>query len=741
MGSERASGFSYGPFHLRMLEAYAPPSLIVDAMATIVHLSPLAGRYVRLPGGVPSSNLFDMVSGDLRLELRSALSEALERGGSTQRTVRAEIDGLPRLINLHVSPLQVEHRPAYALIVFDERVDVEMAVTGAAEDMPGGAAILRLEQEIRRAREQLGTTLEERDITVEELRTTNEELQSINEQHRTALEEMETSQEELQSLNEELTTINQEHHATIDELKLTTADLENLVASISVATIFLDRELCVRRFSPSATGMFNLAPRDQGRPLAHVTHRLRYESLIDDAKSVLTSIVPVEREVRDDAGKWYSVRMRPYRSMDERIEGVVLTFYDVTEARHFREAEHDARMRAEAQTAQLEALMQQIPAGVVVVDAPSGRILSANDRAHEIWGPGGLPAAALLGAGDSSVSAYRPDGRRYGADEWPVSRLIRTGRVVRDEEVELEFADGRRSVLLVNAAPIHRRDGAQRDEVAVAIVTFLDVTSRKRMEEDLRTAKSEAEKANRAKGLFMSTLSHEFRTPLNGILGYADLLAHDKRLDDQQRKRADRIQSAVRHLAIMIEQILGLAGLDEEPESAASTTLDPRETARAAADMCEPVATAAGLTLGVKLPDDPVELTTDHDRLRMILINLIGNAIKFTEHGEIRLEVRPEADRVTFAVHDTGIGIAPENHELVFERFFQVSKGLTRSAGGVGIGLAAAREFSRMLGGDIEIRSHLGVGSVFTLWLPLTPPAAVPPPRLVARANRGPSSP
>jgi signal transduction histidine kinase len=215
---------------------------------------------------------------------------------------------------------------------------------------------------------------------------------------------------------------------------------------------------------------------------------------------------------------------------------------------------------------------------------------------------------------------------------------------------------------------------------------------------------------------------------LNGILGYADLLAHDKRLDEAQRKRADRIQAAVRHLAIMIEQILGLAGLDEEPESSTPTTLDACAAVRAAAEMCEPVATAAGLTLRLELPVHPLELTTDHNRLRMILINLLGNAIKFTEQGEIRIEVRAETNRVAFEVQDAGIGIAPENHELVFERFFQVSKGLTRSAGGVGIGLSAAREFSRQLGGDIEVRSDLGSGSAFTLWLPLTPPAVKPPP-------------
>jgi two-component system CheB/CheR fusion protein len=533
---------------------------------------------------------------------------------------------------------------------------------------------------------------------------------------------METSQEELQSLNEELSTINQEHHATIEELRHTTADLTNLVSSINVATIFLDRELRIRRFSPLVTTMFNLTPPDQGRPLAHLSHSLKYDTLIEDAARVLSAVEPIEREVTDDSGRWYNVRMRPYASGDNHVDGVVVTLYDVTDAHRQRRSEQEARTLAEAESARVRALMQQIPAGVLIVDVPSGQVVTTNERAFEIWGEDGAPLVPTSGVDGPGTRAVRPNGTEYSAEEWPIARVSRTGRRLRDEEVEFVFADGRRIVLLVNAVPVVVRGRQGADETHGAIVTFLDISARRRMEEKLRDATREAEDANRTKGLFMATLSHEFRTPLNGILGYADLLAQDQRLDEQQKRKVDRIQAAVRHLSSMTEEVLGLAGIEANQEIGKPVAADVREATRAAAQICEPVATAAGLTLRLDLPDAAVFATTDHNRVQMVLVNLIGNAMKFTERGTVRIELRGEEDRVFVDVHDTGIGIAPENHQLVFERFWQVSRGLTRSAGGMGIGLFAARQFSQQLGGDIEVKSALGQGSVFSLWLPRVMP-------------------
>ncbi len=726
-----ADGFSYGSLHVRMLEAYAPPSLIVDSDGRVVHLSPNAGRYVRPQGGTPRWNLLDLVAEDLRIELRAALHEVWEDRTPTERAVPVEIDGRRSVVDLRLSALDAdEGRKPYVLVVFDESTEApdDAAPIGkdVGHDRPGGAEIARLEEDLHRVRDQVSSVLKERDGTVENLRAANEELQSINEQHRTALEEMETSQEELQSLNEELSTVNQEHRSTIEQLKYTTADLTTLFEAINVATIFLDRALNVRRFSPSVTDIFNLERGDEGRPLRHFTHGLQYDDMLDDAARVLTSVESVEREVPDQDGSWYSVRMGPYLYGGDRIDGVVITLYDVTEAKLQRDAEHAARERAEFEGARLQTLMDELPAGVLFVEAPSGRILSANERAHAIWGDDGIPFSAPTFDEKARYSAFRANGTRYGEGEWPISRLIRTGRVVRDEELEIRFADGRHVVLLVNAAPVRvpgANTPASKGRVVGAIVTFLDITTRRQTEEQLRAAKWEAEAANRTRGFFMSALSHEFRTPLNGILGYADLLGRDERLEPDQKRKLERIQTAVRHLNSMIDEILHLVGLDTNPDLEGPSSIDVRGILNEVSEMCEPTAVSAGLKLSVEMPDDPIVVLTTANPLRMILVNLVGNAIKFTETGQVRVVPRADADRVSFEVHDTGIGVAPEDQERIFERFWQVSKGLTRSAGGVGIGLAAARELSRVLGGGINVESELGKGSVFTLWIPRRPPS------------------
>jgi signal transduction histidine kinase len=168
----------------------------------------------------------------------------------------------------------------------------------------------------------------------------------------------------------------------------------------------------------------------------------------------------------------------------------------------------------------------------------------------------------------------------------------------------------------------------------------------------------------------------------------------------------------------MIDEILTFAKLDEGRETVRLERIDARTIAREAKVVVEPAANAKDLALVLNVPDEAVELDTDADKACQILVNLCGNAIKYTEQGEVRLEVRAEEERVVFEVRDTGIGIAPGDLPHIFDRFWRSDHATTRSFGGMGIGLAAAREFSRLLGGDVEVESELGRGSTFRAWLP-----------------------
>jgi hypothetical protein len=255
------------------------------------------------------------------------------------------------------------------------------------------------------------------------------------------------------------------------------------------------------------------------------------------------------------------------------------------------------------------------------------------------------------------------------------------------------------------------------------VLTFFDNSVRHTIEEQLREAKQAAEEANSAKATFLSTLSHEFRTPLNAIVGYADLLALDGPLNAAQERKVERITAGVWHLVSMMDGILSFAKLDAGHEVVRPEPLDARAIAREAGAMTEPTASAKGLSFSLELPDAAVHLVTDEAKARQILINLCGNAVKYTESGGVRLSVLDGEDRVTFEVHDTGIGISAEHHARIFERFWQVDGGPRRAVEGMGIGLAAAREYARLLGGDVEVNSEPGQGSTFRLWLPHPPGA------------------
>jgi two-component system, chemotaxis family, CheB/CheR fusion protein len=571
----RPHRFAYGALHLRMLERYASASLVVNERMEVVHLSGRAGGYLHMGGGEPSHNLMDLVGGELRTEIRSALDEAFEKRLPTTRRLRLDGDD-GAWVDLRVHPgTEDDGEDRFALVVFDEQALAEPAradAPGTPAGPAGRRTVTEREDELRRTREQLVSISSARHRTVENLEYANQELLSINEEQKAAAQELETSREEIQSINEELITINQEHQSTIEELKRTNTDLQNLIESTGIGTVFLDRSLRIRRFTPAAGALFNFVATDRGRPLAHITHRLDYPGLVADAQNVLTSQDLIEREASSEPGEWYIVRINPYRSAEGEIDGVVLTFFDNT--------------------------------------------------------------------------------------------------------------------------------------------------VQKRAREELREAKAIAESASLVKGSFLATMSHEFRTPLNAMLGYSQLLDLDGPLTTGQLEKLERIQVCGRQIGSMIEEILTFAKLDEGRETARFERIDARAIAREAIVVVEPAAKAKDLALVLTVPDQAVELDTDADKVCRILVNLCGNAIKYTERGEVRIEVRAEEERVVFEVRDTGIGITQVDQPHVFERFWRSDNATTRSSGGMGIGLAAAREFARLMGGDIHVQSDLGRGSTFHVQLP-----------------------
>ena len=242
--------------------------------------------------------------------------------------------------------------------------------------------------------------------------------------------------------------------------------------------------------------------------------------------------------------------------------------------------------------------------------------------------------------------------------------------------------------------------------------------------DDAEGARTEAERANLSKAHFVATISHELRTPMNAVLGYTELLADEicGPMSALQKDHLERVRASGTHLLELIEDLLGYARIEAGEEVARVEPVLLLDVVERSLVLVRPLAEKKGLRIRVESPDTPIELHTDPRKLCQILVNLLANAVKFTDAGEVRLGARVEgenAKNVVFEVVDTGHGIAPENHEHVFEPFWQADPSLTRAVGGTGLGLSVARQFARLLGGDVTVRqSDLGRGSTFVVSIP-----------------------
>jgi two-component system CheB/CheR fusion protein len=370
----RSTGWA--DMHLQLLERLAPPSLVVNADHDIVHLSPSAGRFLQMGGGEPSRNLLKAVPPEVRLELRAALHQAAQRAAEVQvPPMNMPLAGGTATAMVRVIPA-MDAGEALFLVLFDTNVPGGESAEDRTVRLANDPVARHLDAEIERMKAQLRETVEQYEASTEELKASNEELQAMNEELRAATEELETSREELQSINEELTTVNQELKSKVEQLSQANSDIQNLMDATQIATVFLDRELRIMRYTPAAVSLFNLIPSDIGRPLVHMATQLDYPELAADAARVLQRLVPVEREVGQADGNWYLARLMPYRTTDDRIAGLVFTFIDITE-----------RKRAEEVRRWLAAVVSSTSDGVISFSL-DGTILSWNTGAQRLFGYG-----------------------------------------------------------------------------------------------------------------------------------------------------------------------------------------------------------------------------------------------------------------------------------------------------------------------------------------------------------------
>lgn len=351
-GTERAA--VPAALHVAALEQNAPASALVDDGQNILHLSGTAGRFIFHSAGPVSKVLPAVVRPELRLDLRLALTRALEHGEPTVTlpTIVAFEEG-KRRVSMHVMPISTEtQRSPQALVFF---LDGGKVIDGEEPEATSEARpdeVRRLYAELKAAQEALIVSRNGHELSVQELRAANEELQSMNEEYRSTAEELETSKEELQSINEELHTVNAELKSKLESISAAHSDLQNLSAATEIGTLFLDPDMRIKMFTAPVADLFNITRHDIGRAITNFTHQLTYDDIEEDARKVLKDLIPIEREVGSKRGERYAMRMRPYRTVEDRIDGTVVTFVDISERARMeaalRESEERLRQFGEA---------------------------------------------------------------------------------------------------------------------------------------------------------------------------------------------------------------------------------------------------------------------------------------------------------------------------------------------------------------------------------------------------------
>jgi len=703
---------TYADLHQLALAQAAPPSVVVDREGNLVHVSEQAGKYLRMSGGEPSRSLLALVLPELRLDLRSAMYQVTQNGGCVEcRAIELPADTELGTVAATVRAFRDENSESDYLLVLFERVEPTGGV--APQPRPDGShdvVLAQLESELQRKREQLQETIEHSEISTEELRASNEELQAINEELRSATEELETSKEELQSVNEELVTVNYELKVKVEETGKANDDLNNLIASTDIATIFVDSGLRIKRFTPRAVDLFSIIVSDVGRSLLDLTHKLDYDQLAEDVSATFDTLRLVEREVRSTDGRFYIVRLLPYRTNEDRIEGAVMTFFDITARRHAEEQARasEARMRMVAESARDYA--------IVTLDE-DGRVTSWNKGAETLFG---YTAGEMQGQGLERL--FVPEDIAAGVPDDELRRAREDGRA-EDERWHLR-KDGSRFFCSGVTTPLRNGDFYGYAKIA------RDETARARQGKEREQAltheqavRSDAENAAALKDEFLAVMSHELRHPLNMIHINVELLSRmqELRASPTFMRAAAIIRSSVMSQAKIIDDLMDMSRVRTGKLSLSMAPVVLDKLLQDMVDVARNDPAAKDLRIDFTGGADGLPVLADVVRIEQVVMNLLSNAIKFTPAGgriEIHLEREKEALRID--VTDSGQGIAPSFLPHVFDMYGQSTAVTTRSKGGLGIGLALVREIVALHGGRVDVRSDgAGKGACFSVWLPL----------------------
>ncbi|HWH40112.1 MAG TPA: PAS domain S-box protein, partial [Usitatibacter sp.] len=726
---------TFAELHQQLLEAYAPPSVVIDEEFDIVHLSPQAGRYLRLTGGEPTMNLLKVAREDIRLELRSALYHAHQtKTAVTALNLVVHGEEGEERIDIRVRPVLHPDDPArgFMLVVFEPSAEPIPVQTRPA---PTAAPPItrQLEDEVGRLKAELRTSTQHHELQADKLKASNEELQAINEELRSSAEELETSKEELQSMNEELTTVNQELKIKIDELAHTSNDLQNLIKSTNIATLFLDRTFRVKLFTPTTRELFNLIPADVGRPLSDITTRLLDTDLPAHVENVLRDLQAIEREVRTTEGGVYMMRVLPYRTSEDRIGGVVITFIDITER---KQAEEKLR----ASEADFRASFEVSSVGEAICDGVEARIVRAN------------PAMCAMAGYECDELYDRPLMElAHAEDAAALGRAIEAlaNGSLRDYRAEVRFA---------------RRDGGEfwgdvaanlvrtvAEQPARILIVITDITDRRRAVEALSRGREELEQRVSERTAELAAANELLRQEaLERDRAEQERLQLSRQLADAQeneRRRLSRelhdqlgqeVSAITLKLAMLksqpdlppraVEEIRQIESVAKQLDSDLDflvwelrpVVLDDLGLAEALADYLANWSSHFGIEAEMHSKGSGRRVERDVETaLYRIAQEALNNIAKHSGATKVELHLDWTASQVRLTIADNGRG-------------FDAAAAAKRNTG---LGLVGMRERATVVGGNFAVESSAASGTRLQVRVPIAL-EGVPPEGASARGER-----
>jgi len=762
--------------HVAALEDVAPPSVVIDERWNVLHLSSSASRFFQQGGGPLARRLPDLVRPELRDEVHAAVQHAFE-SPSPQLTAFVSVrfdGGVHQVAALAQQRLHADEGRRDVLVTFLDAGEARGEVQ-AGEQEPTLAVVRTLREELRQSEQRFVSIRDDQTLTMEDLRAANEELQSLNEEYRSTTEELETSKEELQSINEELHTVNHELKMKLDEVSRANADLENLIAATNVATIFLTPDLRIKRFTPQVRNIFKVQQRDLDRPVGDLKHTLDYD-IEEDARRVLATSLPLDREVIGGSGQTYIVRLSPYRAASGQQSGVVATYIDVTDLKRAEAAvrESEARLAAEldvmrrlhtmtleaATAPRLKTALGHVLAAAVdlhgaqfgsvrLLDGESGQLdivvqqgfeRPFLERFHAITADDDAACAEAL---RTRASVQIPDvvaGAPYASDREAAARA--GSRAVQSTPLITRNGDlvGVLSVHFREPHVFSGRDGQLADLVARQAADLieslsqreslqqLNETLRRRTEElevgerQLTRQAAELRAQDRHREDFLASLGHELRNPMAAMHNSLHLLSAS---DDRSRRALAVMKRQMDHMTRLVNDLLDVTRVRHGLVRLKRAPVDLTRAVGTALDMVRDRAERKTVKLACTAPATPVHVDADPERLAQILDNLLQNALTYTDAGEVSVAVAREEKSARVTVRDTGVGIPPEDLAALFEPYRRV--GAEPRSEGLGLGLTLVKALVEAHGGSVAARSDgPGRGSEFSLTLPLAGAAPEP---------------